>query len=105
MGIPGDDFGQPPTAFVWFFGFVIVMMVCIVVAGVVAVIRNRRVLRQAGLDPMTVESQLAVRLLRSQALSEPAASTRLAELDDLRNRGLITAEEYTTRRAEIIRSI
>ncbi len=109
MGNSGDDFGTIPPFFLWFFGFVIVMMVCIVAAGVVAAVRNRRVLREAGLDPLAVDSQLAVRLMRSQALAEPSASksvsSRLAELDELRNRGLITSEEYATRRAEIIADI
>ena len=80
-------------------------MVCIVVFGVVAFVRNRRVLRQAGIDPTTAGSQLAVRLIRGQPSARPPASSRLAELDDLRNRGLLTAEEYAARRAEIIAGI
>lgn len=109
MGNSGDDFGTIPPFFLWFFAAIAVMAVCIFVLAGRAMIHNRRVLREAGLDPLAVDSQLAVRLMRSQALAEPSASksvsSRLAELDELRNRGLITSEEYATRRAEIIASI
>ncbi|HST48681.1 SHOCT domain-containing protein [Jatrophihabitans sp.] len=42
---------------------------------------------------------------RGQAPARPSATSRLAELDDLRDRGLITAEEYAGRRAQIIAEI
>jgi hypothetical protein len=82
-------------------------MVCIVVLAVVAFVRNRRVFRQAGIDPSTAGAQLAVRYLKGQPGSAVArtAADRLAELDELRNRGLITAEEYAARRAQIIDGI
>ncbi|HEV2887848.1 MAG TPA: SHOCT domain-containing protein [Jatrophihabitans sp.] len=104
MGTTGDDFGSIPTPFLLFFGAVIAMMACIVVLAVVMALRNRRVFREAGIDPGTVGSQLAVRYLRGQS-GRPAvrsASDRLAELTDLRDRGLITATEYDARRAQII---
>jgi hypothetical protein len=104
MGTSGDDFGSIPTPFLFFFGVVITLMVCMIVLGVVTAVRNRRVFRQAGIDPGTVGSQLAVRYLRGQP-GRPAvrsASVRLAELTDLRDRGLITPAEYDARRAQII---
>lgn len=107
MGNTGDDFGSMPTAFVWFFGVTVALMVCIIVLATVTAVRNRRVLRQAGIDPSTVSSQLAVRYLRGQA-GKPAvrsAPDRLAELTDLRDRGLITPDEYHTRRTQILDGI
>jgi len=104
MGNSDNDFGSVPTAFLWFAGAVGAFIVCTIVLMVVATVRNRRVLRQAGLDPMTAGSQLAVRYLRGQP-GQPAvrsASDRLAELTDLRDRGLITPTEYDARRAQII---
>ena len=104
MGTSGDDFGSIPTPLLLFFGAVIAMMACIVVLAVVTAVRNRRVFREAGIDPGTVGSQLAVRYLRGQP-GRPAvrsASDRLVELTDLRDRGLITATEYDARRAQII---
>jgi hypothetical protein len=103
MGNSGDDFAMP-TAFLWFFGAVVAVMVCIVVLAVVGTVRNRRVLREAGIDPATARAQFAVRMIRGQPASQ-SASSRLAELSDLRDRGLITQEEYDTRRSQIISTI
>lgn len=110
MGTSGDDFGSIPTAFLWFFGAVITLMICIVVLAAVTAVRNRRVLRQAGIEPGTLGSQLAVRYLRGQAAptGQPAvraAPDRLAELTDLRDRGLITPDEYQARRTRILDDI
>ncbi|NEK85737.1 SHOCT domain-containing protein [Blastococcus saxobsidens] len=76
----------------------------VVFLGVVAVIvttavRSRRVLRDAGLDPVAAPAQLAARLAQGP-LGRPATTleTRLAELDDLRRRGLITPEEHASAR-------
>ncbi|MBV9820919.1 MAG: SHOCT domain-containing protein [Actinobacteria bacterium] len=100
-----DGFGSIPTFFLWFFWGVVALMLCIVVLTVVSVVRNRRVLREAGIDPGTAGAQLTARLIRGQLSGRPTAASRLAELDDLRNRGLITAEEYAARRAQIIDGI
>lgn len=104
-----DGFGSVPPFFLFFFGLVVVLMVCMVAFGVVTAARNRRVLREAGIDPMTAGAQLTARLIRGSAAAQPAvqpsAVDRLAELDDLRNRGLITSEEYAARRGRIIDSI
>ncbi|HEX8304915.1 MAG TPA: SHOCT domain-containing protein [Jatrophihabitans sp.] len=100
-----DGLGGFSSVFPWVFGAAVVLVVCGWIYSAMTFIRNRQVLRQAGLDPMTAESQLAIRLMRSQALGEPSASSRLAELGDLRDRGLITAEEYDARRAQIIAGI
>jgi hypothetical protein len=43
-------------------------------------------------------------MIRGQPAA-PSASSRLAELNDLRDRGLITQEEYDARRAQIISTI
>jgi hypothetical protein len=91
--------------FPWLFGGVVAVIVAGWIVVAVVIVRNRRVFQQAGIDPTTARSQLAVRLIRGQAAARPPAASRLAELDDLRNRGLITPEEYATRRAEIIAGI
>ncbi|MDQ1745095.1 MAG: hypothetical protein QOE23_3434, partial [Pseudonocardiales bacterium] len=93
MDNPGDGFfGTLSAIFPWLFGAAVVLIVCGWIYGAVKVIRNRRVLREAGIDPATVGSQLAVRYLRGQPGRPQArsASDRLAELADLRDRGLIT---------------
>jgi len=103
MGDTGDGFDTISTIFPFLFGAVVVLIVSIWIYGAVKVVRNRRVLREAGIDPGTVGSQLAVRYLSGQGRPVGrSASDRLAELTDLRDRGLITATEYDARRAQII---
>lgn len=100
-----DSFSTISNLFPWFFGGVVAIIVGGWIFGAVVLVRNRRVFRQAGIDPLTARSQLAVRLLRGQAVAPPSASSRLAELEELRARGLITQEEYAARRAQIIADI
>jgi putative oligomerization/nucleic acid binding protein len=100
-----DSFDTINAVFPWIFGTMLAIILCVAVIVVVTIVRNGRVLRQAGLDPTTAGSQLAVRMLRSRALAEPPASSRLAELGDLRDRGLITPDEYEARRKQIIAEI
>ena len=100
-------FDNVSTAFPWIFAAVLAIIVCGWVLMAVIAVRNRRVLRQAGIDPTTVGSQLAVRLLRGQSSARPVASAsdRLTELTGLRDRGLITPQEYQARREQIINGI
>jgi hypothetical protein len=100
MGPEDGDFGGIPTPFLVLFIAAVVLIVCGWIYAAVKAIRNRQVLREAGLDPSTVGSQLAVRYLRGQPVR--SASDRLAELTDLRDRGLVTPAEYDARRAQII---
>ena len=93
------------TAFPWIFGAAVVFVICGWIYSATVFVRNRQVLRQAGIDPTTARAQLAVRMMRGQALGQPSAASRLAELTDLRDRGLITADEYESRRAQIIAGI
>jgi hypothetical protein len=93
------DFGEFPAFFMIAFilaGLFIVAVGAVVVTGVV---RSRKVLRANGMDPMTAHAELAARLAHGP-LGTPAKSReqRLAELDDLHRRGLITADEHAEAR-------
>jgi Short C-terminal domain len=103
MGSP-DGFDTAFKIFPWIFGAMVVLVVCGWITTAVIVARNGRVFRQAGIDPTTAGAQLAVRVIRGQA-ARPSTSSRLAELGDLRDRGLITPDEYEARRAQIIADI
>lgn len=72
---------------------------------IVVAVRNARKARAAGHDPLTMQMDIANRAMDSELL-RPARTTenRLRELDDLKSRGIITAEEYATARAEALRS-
>jgi Short C-terminal domain len=105
MGINSPDgFDTAFRVFPWIFGAMVVFMVCGWIFTAVVLGRNRRVLRQAGVDPTTAGAQLAVRMIRGQPAA-PSASSRLSELSDLRDRGLITPQEYEARRTQIIAGI
>ncbi|WP_104523601.1 SHOCT domain-containing protein [Blastococcus atacamensis] len=67
---------------------------------VTSAVRSRRVLRAAGLDPVAAHAQLTARIAQGPLASPiQGLEQRLAELDELRRRGLITAEEHTAARA------
>jgi len=105
--MPIDSPGGLDTAFTvfpWIFGAMVVLVLGGWVTTAVVLGRNRRVLREAGIDPTTAGAQLAVRMINGQPAAR-SASSRLAELNDLRDRGLITPEEYEARRTQIIAGI
>lgn len=90
-------------------GFVVIplLMVFAVVRAIVYGGRRRKILRDAGLSPMMAPVQMEARLANS-ALLAPADSLaktveeRLAELESLHGRGLISAEELHDARAKIL---
>jgi hypothetical protein len=101
--VPTSDTSGFPTGF-------IVLFVIVALIGVGGTIWRAVVLRKGGLNPMIAKEQLEVRLAQSlknaatPASGQPAKTIeeRLAELDDLHERGVITAEELTVGRAKVI---
>jgi hypothetical protein len=65
------------------FVLVVIMFVSVVLVIAVSASRSRRVLKDAGVDPSTLEE-------------------RLRELDDLHTRGVISDEERATTRARLL---
>ena len=103
---PGDAFGVIVPLFVLVF-------IAVAVFAVVSGVRNYSAARRGGLDPMTARTDLAVALkqkLESDAQppappAQPPARTleeRLAELDDLAARGVITDSERSEARARLL---
>ena len=97
--------GSPgfPTGF-------IVLFVIVALIAVGGAIWRAVVLYRGGLNPMVAKEQLEARLAQSlksgaaPVSGQPAKTVeeRLAELDDLRERGVITAEERAAGRAKVI---
>ncbi|MEW2012186.1 MULTISPECIES: SHOCT domain-containing protein [Microbacterium] len=103
------------------FGLVLVLGIVGAVFGLVIRARKYRILSDAGIDPLTVDAQIAAKVLRSDALAPaasesavatpPAAPTpavptieqRLIELDGLRARGIISDEEHREARAAVLK--
>jgi hypothetical protein len=96
-------FGLDPFFIV--FGIVavlfLVLFVALAVNGAVLARRRNHVLRAAGLDPaLTGAEQLAVSRVRDQqAGTVRGVEERLAEVDDLLRREVISAQEHATARA------
>ena len=89
------------------FDVIFVVVGVLVVAGVALTIalfvRNVRAYRRSGLDPMTADADLAVRLMRSEALApQRSIGDRLAELDQLRRDGAISEEEHRAARHAVL---
>lgn len=89
--------------------FIVLVVVAVIIA-VGGALWRAAVLRKGGLNPFVAKEQLEVQL--SQNLRNPAPLTserpprtieeRLAELDDLHERGVITTEERASARAKVI---
>ncbi|HVQ87533.1 MAG TPA: SHOCT domain-containing protein [Actinomycetes bacterium] len=99
------DFQPIEVLMVVFVAVFAVLFVAVVVFIVVSATRSRAALKAGGLDPLAAEAQLAVQAAHSGLLA-PAQSLeqRLAELDDLQARGVITADEQQAARAQLLAS-
>jgi hypothetical protein len=76
------------------------LFVLIVVFIVISSVKNWRALKQAGVDPLAAQGQLAGQLANSDLLAgRQSTEDRLRELDDLRARGVINDEEHRAARA------
>jgi hypothetical protein len=100
-----------PDAFVTIIkiGFVVIplLMVFAIIRSIIYGVRRRRILRDAGLSPMMAPAQMEARLANSALLAaaNPVARSveeRLAELESLHARGVISAEELHEARAKIL---
>ena len=86
-----------------FFLVFIVLFVAAVIVIVVTVVRNIGKARRSGLDPLTLQTDLAARVTNSDLLAagKPLAE-KLGDVDALLASGAITPEEHTTARAAIL---
>ena len=86
-----------------FAGFVLLFFAFVLTTIIAGIVRSRRVLKDAGLDPLAAEAQLAVALSRGPLMA-PAVplEQRLTELDDLHRRGVISDAEHATARAKVL---
>lgn len=91
------------VGFAIFFGIVVLFIIAVAVVMVVMIIRNAAKARELGHDPLTMQTELAARAMDSELLApRPSLEARLAELDDLHARGVITADEHAKARAEVL---
>lgn len=105
-----DDFVSPgmaaSTGMEGFFGLFVVVFVGVAIFSIVVGIRKYRILHDAGADPFTVDAAVAAKVLKSDMLNPSAGRSveeRLAELDGLLARGVISDEEHREARAAVLR--
>jgi hypothetical protein len=96
-------FGAFPPFFLIAFAFVGAFILVVFVVVVTSAVRSRKVLRDSGLDPLAAHAQIAARLAQGPlATPSKGLEQRLAELDDLHRRGVISnAELEGARRAAL----
>jgi hypothetical protein len=89
--------------FTIFFTVFIVLFVAAVIVIVITVVRNIGKARRSGLDPLTMQTDLAARVMNSDLLAaEKPLAEKLEDVDALLARGAITQEEHATARAAIL---
>jgi cell division protein FtsB len=97
------DFGVVEVLIVVFFVLFVFLFIGVVLFMAIAATRSKRALEAGGLDPLAAEAQLAARAANSQLLApRRSLEDRLAELDDLRSRGVISEDEHATARAKAL---
>ena len=83
-----------PTGFsVMFYGVSAFIAVVLVIV-VISLVKNLRVMKSRGVDPLTAHGEIAARLVKGTLLEGKSVEEKLAELDDLRNRGVISDVEH-----------
>lgn len=91
------------AGFVIFFALAVLFIIAVAVVMVVMISRNAAKARELGHDPLTMQTELAARAMDSELLApRPGLEARLAELDELHARGVITADEHAKARAEVL---
>jgi hypothetical protein len=95
--------GEFPTFFLIAFGVVALVILAVFVLVALSAVRSRRVLRESGLDPLATHAQLAVRLAEGPlGAPQKPLEHRLAELDDLHRRGVISTAEHEEARRQAL---
>lgn len=91
------------SAFPFFFAVLGLGIVSVFVGIVVVAVKNGRAARERGVDLTTLDTELRIQALQSQVLAAgKTLEERLAEIDDLAERGVIDADERAAARAKIL---
>jgi len=85
-------------------GIFVVLFLAVVAFIIYSQVRNYRKIKSAGMDPLTLEADLATRLAQSDLLApKKSLEAKLNELADLRTRGVISGEEYEQARRDALK--
>jgi len=107
-GIGFDEMNNPviPGADVFgaVFGIVVFLMVIGVATMIVVAVYRAKRMADRGQNPLTMQEDIAYQAMQSQTLAPTKTlEQRLAELDDLHRRGVISDDEHRAARAEALR--
>lgn len=91
--------GFMPIVF-WIVGGIVVLVFIFVI---VSAVTNAARVRRAGHNPLTLQTDIATKLLDSDALSsQPTVEARLDRLKQLRADDTITSDEYDAARSRLL---
>lgn len=108
-GVAFGGFGEPGVsdgfgAFGVLFGVVAGIIALGFVSIIVLTIYRAKRMAGRGQNPLTMQEDIAYQAMQSRTLApEQPLERRLAELDDLHARGVISDEEHRSARAEALR--
>ncbi|MDX6277053.1 MAG: hypothetical protein QOJ72_1181 [Nocardioidaceae bacterium] len=81
-----------------------IIFVGVFVVGIILTVMNWKKASDAGVNPLTMETEAMTTFIKSKALApEKSIEDRLAELDALHAKGTISAAELATARAEVLK--
>jgi hypothetical protein len=99
-----DGFPDDSTFDAMFTIFPIIFVVVLVFIVATALL-NWKKAADAGVNPLTMETEAMTTLIKSKALApEKSIEERLAELDALHGKGTISAAELAAARAEVLKN-
>ncbi|KQR24137.1 hypothetical protein ASF79_02630 [Agreia sp. Leaf335] len=98
--MPGSTTPDFMPIILWIVGGIIALVFVFVIVSVIA---NASRARRAGHNPLTLQTDIATKLLDSDALSsQPSVEARLEKIEQLRAAGTISANEYDAARARLL---
>ena len=83
-----------PTGFNMMFYGVSAFIAVIMVIVVISLVKNFKVMKARGVNPLTAHGEIAARMAKGTLLEGKSIEQKLAELDDLRKRGVISDAEH-----------
>ena len=100
-----DDGFPDDSTFDAMFTIFPILFVIVLVGGIALTVMNWKKAADAGVNPLTMETEAMTTLINSKALApEKTTEARLADLDALHAKGTISAAELAAARAEVLKN-
>ena len=98
--MPGTTLFDFLPTLVWIIGGLVAVAFVVMI---IITVKNAARVRRAGHNPLTLQADIATRLLDSDVLkAEPSIDARLAKIDQLRDAGTISADEHAAARSHLL---